>query len=45
MSDCEKFKEEVPSKEKFNSSFTGEKLVTKSMITFLRFGINFRCKR
>ena len=34
MSDFENFKEELPSKEKFYSSLTGKKLVTKNMIMF-----------
>ena len=34
MSDSENIKEELPSKEKFYSSLTGKKLVTKNMIMF-----------
>ena len=46
MSHFEKFKEELPSKEKFYSSLTGKKkkkkkkLVTKNMVMFLRLGTN-----
>ena len=39
MTDFKKFKEQLPSKEKFYSSLTGKKIVTKNMIMFLRFGI------
>ena len=42
MSNFEKFDEEFSSKEKFYSSLTGKKIVTKSMKMFLRFGINLR---
>ena len=35
MSDFEKFKEELPSKEKFYSSLAGKKIVTKNMICSL----------
>ena len=42
MSDFEKFKEQLPSKEKFYSSLTGKKLVTKDMDMFLRFGTNLK---
>ena len=42
MSGFEKFKEELQSKEKFYSSFTGEKLVLKSMSMFLSFGIDLK---
>ena len=45
MTDFEKFKEKLPSKEKFYSSLTGKKLMTKNMIMFLRFGTNLKCKR
>ena len=40
MSDFEKFKEELPSKEKFYSSLTGKRIVTKNMNMFLKFGTN-----
>ena len=41
MGDFEKFKEKLPSKEKFYSSLTGKKkLVAKNMIKLLRFGTN-----
>ena len=42
MSDFEKFKEQLPSKENFYSLLTVKKLVTKNMNMFLRFGINFK---
>ena len=42
MSDFEKFKEQLPNKEKFYSSLTGKKLVTKNMNLFLRFGTNLK---
>ena len=38
MSDFKKFKEELPSKEKFYSLLTGKKIVTKNMIIFFMFG-------
>ena len=42
MSDFEKFKEELPSKENFCSLLKGKKLVTKNIIMFLRFGTNLK---
>ena len=42
MSDFEKFKEPLPSKEKFYSSLTGKKIVTKNMNMLLRFGTNLK---
>ena len=42
MSDSEKFKEQLPSKEKFHSSLTGKKLETKNMNMFLRFATNLK---
>ena len=43
MSSFEKFKEEFPSKEKFDSLLTvKKKTVIKSIIMFLRFGINLK---
>ena len=42
MSDFEKFERELPSKEKFYSSLTGKKLVTKIMNIFLRFAPNLK---
>ena len=42
MSDFKKFKEQLPSKEKFYGSLTGKKLVTKNMNMFLRFGTNLK---
>ena len=42
MSNFEKFKEELPSKEKFYSSLSGKKVVIKSMSMFLRFGVNLK---
>ena len=45
MSDFEKFKEQLPSKENFYSLLTVKRLVTKNMNMFLRFGINFKWKR
>ena len=44
MSDFEKFERELPSKEKFYSSLTGKKLVTKIMNIFLRFALNLKWK-
>ena len=41
MSDFEKFKEELSSKEKCYSSLTDEKLLTKNMKMFLMFGKKF----
>ena len=41
MGNFEKFKEELPSKEKFYSSLT-KKLVTKNMTTSLMFGRNLK---
>ena len=46
MNDFEKFKEQWPSKEKFNSSLTGKKKIdAKNMIKVLMFGINLKWKR
>ena len=45
MSDSEKFKEHLTSKEKFYSSLTGKKIVTKNINMFLRFGTNLKRKR
>ena len=42
MTDFKKFKEESPTKEKFYSSLTVNKIVTKNMIVFLTFEINLR---
>ena len=42
MTDFEKFKEKLPSKEKFYSLLTGKKLVTKNTVMFLMFGIKFK---
>ena len=42
MNDFEKFKEELPSDEKFYSFLTSKKLVIKSMNIFLRFRINLK---
>ena len=42
MSDLEKFKEELPSKETFYSSLTDRKLVAKNMNMFLMFGKNLK---
>ena len=42
MTDFKKFKEKLPSKEKFYSSLTGKKLLTKNLIMFLRFGTNLK---
>ena len=45
MSDFEKFKEELPSKEKFYSPLTDRKISDKEyMNTFLMFGINLQWK-
>ena len=40
--DFEKFKEELPRKEKFYSSLTSKEIVIKNMNMFLRFGIHFK---
>ena len=45
MGDFEKFKEQLQSKEKFYSSLTGKKLVTKNMNMFLMFETNLKWKR
>ena len=45
MTDFEKFKEKLPSKEKFKSSLTGKKIMTKNMVMFLRFGTYLKWKR
>ena len=42
MSNFDKFKEQLPSKEKFYSSLTGKKIVTKNMNMFLRFETNLK---
>ena len=42
MSDFEKFKEELPRKEKFYSSLTGKKLVKENIKMFLRVGTNLK---
>ena len=42
MSDFEKLKGELPSKEKFYSSLTGKKLVKKNIKMFLRFRTNLK---
>ena len=42
MSDFEKFKEGLTSKEKFYSSLIGKKLAIKSMNMFLKIEINFK---
>ena len=42
MSDFKKFKEKLPSKEKFYSSLTNKKLVIMDMNMFLKFGIYFK---
>ena len=42
MNNFEKFKEELPSDEKFYSFLTSKKLVIKSMNIFLRFRINLK---
>ena len=42
MNDFEKFKEKLPSKEKFYSLLTDRKLLTKNMNMFLMFGINLK---
>ena len=46
MNGFENLKEELPSKEKFYSSFTDrKKLMIKSMSKFLRFGIDLKLKQ
>ena len=42
MSNFEKFKEELPSKEKFYSSLTDRKISAKNMNMFLMFGTNLK---
>ena len=42
MTDFEKFKEELPSKENFYSSLTNRKLLTKHMNMLLMFEKNFK---
>ena len=42
MSDFEKFKEQLPNKEKFYSSLIGKKLVTEEINMFLMFGTNLK---
>ena len=44
MSDFEKFREELPSKEKFYSSLIDTKISDKEYTVFLMFGINFKWK-
>ena len=45
MSDYEKFKEELPSKEKFYSSLTGKEIVTKNTSIILGLGIILKWKQ
>ena len=45
MSDFWKFKEELPSKEKFYSSLTSRKVVTKNMNIFWKFGVHLKWKQ
>ena len=45
MSDFEKFKEQLPIKEKFYSSLAGKKISEKDMTMFLMFGINSEGKQ
>ena len=46
MTDFKKFKEQLPSKEKFYNSLTGKKISNKKhMIMLLRFGTNLERKR
>ena len=45
LSDFENCKEQLLYKEKFYSSLTGKKLVTKNIIMILRFGTNLKWKR
>ena len=45
ISDFEKFKEELPSKEKFYGSLTDRKIMTKNMNMFLKLGINLKWKQ
>ena len=42
VADFEKFKDKLPIKEKFYSSLTNKKMVTKNLIMFLMFGINLK---
>ena len=42
IGDSEKFKEQLPSKEKFYSLLTGKKLVIQNMNMFLKFGTNLK---
>ena len=42
MTDFERFKEKLPSKEKFNGSLTGRKIMAKNMSTFLIFRQNLK---
>ena len=42
MKDFEKFKEQLPNKDECQSSLIGEKVVTKMMNVFLKFGINLK---
>ena len=44
MSNFEKFKEQLPSKEKFYISLKGKKIVTKNINLFLMFGTNLKRK-
>ena len=45
MEDFEKFKEQLPNKDECHSSLTGDKVVTKMMNVFLKFGINLKWER
>ena len=45
MKDFEKFKEQLPNKDECQSSLIGEKVVTKMMNVFLKFGINLKWER
>ena len=42
MSDFEKFKEKLPSKEKFYNSLTNKKILKNNMNMFLKFGIHLK---
>ena len=42
MSDFEKLKEQLPSKERFYSLLIGKKLVTEKINMFLMFGANLK---
>ena len=45
MSNFEKFNKQLSSKEKFYSSLTCKKIMTKKLNMFLMFGINLKWKR